>query len=228
MSKEIKSTKSGKCPTLKPMPPDSEFDSVQLAEGVKVELEHTADVQVAKQIAKAHLLESPDYYIELEKMERKLSTPKLTVEDVAAQRAAYEIYLMQNPAIADKVIARMLQGDYWGAQEKFYEPFLKTWYAEQRGEDFDFIEANKDFNLEYLGALAVERQEGIKRFKKLARLIDRKFTTEASHLIREGKLTEEQFREYVIKMSRAHRWGDALLVSKRGNKLHSDYEEEYK
>jgi hypothetical protein len=60
-----------KCAKLTPMPADQRFDPLQLAKGVVVELEHTDDLDVAKQIAKAHLLESPDYYIELEKMERK-------------------------------------------------------------------------------------------------------------------------------------------------------------
>ena len=43
-----------------------------LKKGTKVELEHTADRKVAECIARAHLEESPYYYEELEKMERKL------------------------------------------------------------------------------------------------------------------------------------------------------------
>jgi hypothetical protein len=42
--------------------PDSEFDSNQLETGIEVEKEHTDDVSIAKQIAKAHLLENRDYY----------------------------------------------------------------------------------------------------------------------------------------------------------------------
>jgi len=49
--------------------PDDQFDPVQLEKGVQVELEHTDDAQVAKAIAKAHLLEDSDYYIKLENME---------------------------------------------------------------------------------------------------------------------------------------------------------------
>jgi len=49
--------------------PDDQFDPVQLAKGIQVELEHTDDAQVAKAIAKAHLLEDSDYYIKLENME---------------------------------------------------------------------------------------------------------------------------------------------------------------
>ena len=50
--------------------PDEKFDAEQLAMGVKVEMEeHTDDPELAKQIAKAHLAEIPDYYTRLAKME---------------------------------------------------------------------------------------------------------------------------------------------------------------
>jgi hypothetical protein len=42
--------------------PDSEFEPTQLEAGIEVEKEHTDDVEIAKQIAKAHLLENRDYY----------------------------------------------------------------------------------------------------------------------------------------------------------------------
>ena len=45
--------------------PDSDFDSEQLAKGIKVEYEHTNDKEIAKEIAKDHLAEDPDYYIKL-------------------------------------------------------------------------------------------------------------------------------------------------------------------
>lgn len=52
--------------------PDSDYDSEQLKKGIAVEKEHTDNKEVAKIIAKDHLDEFPDYYIELEKMEEKL------------------------------------------------------------------------------------------------------------------------------------------------------------
>lgn len=61
---------SGRCPpaaALLPVPPDSRFDPRQLAEGTRVELEHTGSRATAKKIAKHHLLEDPAYY-------RKLAT----------------------------------------------------------------------------------------------------------------------------------------------------------
>lgn len=52
--------------------PDDQFDADQLSKGTTVELEHTDDPKIAKQIAKAHLLESPEYYIKLDEMETNL------------------------------------------------------------------------------------------------------------------------------------------------------------
>ena len=49
--------------------PDSDFDPDELAAGIHIEMEHTDDPAVAKEIAKDHLAEIPDYYTRLIKME---------------------------------------------------------------------------------------------------------------------------------------------------------------
>jgi hypothetical protein len=51
----------------------SDFCPVQLAKGVKVEREHTSDPKIAREIAMDHLKEDSEYYVKLEKMERKKS-----------------------------------------------------------------------------------------------------------------------------------------------------------
>lgn len=51
--------------------PDSDFDPEQLKKGIKVELEHTNSKDMAKEIAKDHLVEDPKYYDHLEEMEAK-------------------------------------------------------------------------------------------------------------------------------------------------------------
>jgi hypothetical protein len=61
---------------MRRMPPDRDFDPVQLAKGTEVELEHTPSRELAKEIAKAHLIESRDYYIKLEQMEKELAKEK--------------------------------------------------------------------------------------------------------------------------------------------------------
>jgi hypothetical protein len=43
----------------------------QLAMGIKIEMEHTADKEIAREIAMDHLAEIPDYYTRLKNMETK-------------------------------------------------------------------------------------------------------------------------------------------------------------
>lgn len=46
-------------------------DQRELKRGIKHEMEHTDDPEVAKEIALDHLAEDPRYYTHLEQMERK-------------------------------------------------------------------------------------------------------------------------------------------------------------
>lgn len=43
---------------------------IQLAKGIKVEMEHTGNIALAREIALDHLNEYPDYYDRLEKAEQ--------------------------------------------------------------------------------------------------------------------------------------------------------------
>jgi len=54
----------------------ADFDPKALAQGTKVEMEHTDDPKKAKRIAMDHLTEYPTYYTELKKMEKKLEEKK--------------------------------------------------------------------------------------------------------------------------------------------------------
>ena len=51
--------------------PDDKYDPKELEMGIEVEYEHSPNKQVAKEIAKDHLEELPDYYTRLKKMEKK-------------------------------------------------------------------------------------------------------------------------------------------------------------
>ena len=46
------------------------FIKEQIIKGLKIEKEHTGDQEMALEIVKDHLVESPYYYIELKKMEK--------------------------------------------------------------------------------------------------------------------------------------------------------------
>ena len=50
--------------------PDSDFDPEQLEIGIQHEMEHTKDRKIAKEIAKDHLCEDPNYYKKLKKIEK--------------------------------------------------------------------------------------------------------------------------------------------------------------
>lgn len=48
--------------------PSIKYDPKELAMGIKVEMEHTTDSDVAETIAKQHLAEDPEYYSKLKKI----------------------------------------------------------------------------------------------------------------------------------------------------------------
>ena len=64
-SKNSEKLKGGKADNR----PDTDFDPEQLKIGIKVESEHTKDRKIAKEVAKDHLSEIPDYYKRLKGME---------------------------------------------------------------------------------------------------------------------------------------------------------------
>jgi SWI/SNF-related matrix-associated actin-dependent regulator 1 of chromatin subfamily A len=71
----IKSDKirGGKADDKKP----SDFDKKKLAEGMKVEREHTSDKKIAQEIAMDHLTEDPNYYVKLKEVEKGKEPPTL-------------------------------------------------------------------------------------------------------------------------------------------------------
>ena len=52
--------------------PDSKYPQDQIRMGIKVEKEHTDDPEKAKEIAKDHLSEFPDYYTRLRRLRKRL------------------------------------------------------------------------------------------------------------------------------------------------------------
>ena len=50
---------------------DQQTLTAQLALGIQVEMEHTGDPREAREIALDHLMELPDYYSRLTRMERQ-------------------------------------------------------------------------------------------------------------------------------------------------------------
>lgn len=78
--------------------PDSEFDAEQLAAGIKVEMEHSSDPEVAKKIAKQHLREDPKYYIKLKLVEgepMQKSLKKAILQKARSRADKFESCVMQ-------------------------------------------------------------------------------------------------------------------------------------
>jgi len=73
--------------------PDENFDPRDLKVGIRIEMEHTSDPNIAKQIAKAHLSEFPHYYTSpkgLLNMEKKLKGEKKIVSKSTEKRLAIQ------------------------------------------------------------------------------------------------------------------------------------------
>ena len=80
---------------MKRMPRLSTAARRQLARGTRVELEHTRSRRLARLIAAHHLSESPRYYVELAKMEKKLM--KNPIEEI--EPALARVYIEEARAV---------------------------------------------------------------------------------------------------------------------------------
>lgn len=87
----------------------SNFDRFALARGTAVELEHTSDPRVAQEIAMDHLMEDPQYYEKLARMEAGACDPGRSeeysrgVEEGALPEDEDEDEVVENPADVDIV-----------------------------------------------------------------------------------------------------------------------------
>jgi len=105
----------------------SDFDPKQIEMGIKVEMEHTKDRDMAEEIAMDHLTEIPDYYTRLKKMEDKaegrdkaasmkwkhVTTLNATALNVAVQVAWVRI---RSNGQMGQVVANRLPNGRWDVQ----------------------------------------------------------------------------------------------------------------
>ena len=68
--------------------PDEMFNESELMRGTKHEMEHTSNRNIAKEIAKDHLSEDPQYYKKLERMEQGFMAKKYYAEQSGVDTAA--------------------------------------------------------------------------------------------------------------------------------------------
>lgn len=117
-----------------------DFDSEQLEKGVKVELEHVDDKQLAKEIAMDHLMEDPKYYDKLEKVEKHSS--------LALSKRAADVRYAKDPLSTYKK-----KRDFDDTKEpegkaekgkNQYRFVIQRHKAKQAGEHFDLRLENDD------------------------------------------------------------------------------------
>jgi hypothetical protein len=82
---------------------DSEVDPDQLSMGIKIEMEHTKDFNTAKEIAKDHLKEIPDYYTRLSGMEDQAKNNQDEDDDPE----------IVQPAVKKSLVANLKDGTGW-------------------------------------------------------------------------------------------------------------------
>jgi DNA repair exonuclease SbcCD ATPase subunit len=111
--------------------PDSEFDSKQVAKGIAIEKEHTKNESLAKEIAKDHLSEIPDYYDKLEKMEKQSSKLREVANRLKQSKRKYEqatrsledLYQETPYANVDKPLADLKDAFASGNQQKIWDSY---------------------------------------------------------------------------------------------------------
>jgi hypothetical protein len=84
--------------------PDSAFNKKELAKGINVEMEHTNNPEIAKEVVKDHLTEFPKgYYSNLDKMEKKLKREKIIGQENTKQNRENRFYNIDEKFIKKKL-----------------------------------------------------------------------------------------------------------------------------
>lgn len=104
---------------------ESQFDQEALQQGIEIEMEHTDDENIAREIAMDHLTEDPEYYTKLSEMEgnteKAFLKALLQPKERAKQREEVAAWLKDNPNPKDEE--------------------LHAW-AESKGYDIDEVEGD--------------------------------------------------------------------------------------
>jgi len=116
--------------------PDSMFDKRQLEKGIKVELEHTPNRNIAKEITKDHLSENKLYYNYLEDMEKKMNKSKIHYTKKPKKTLA-EIFFSKGQRAVKGRVKRGENGDVFGAVDDILTPLPEIDYARPQKVDYE-------------------------------------------------------------------------------------------
>lgn len=97
---------------------ETDIDQNELKKGIVVEMEHTNNKNVSKQIALDHLIEIPDYYTRLEKMEA------IAMNKVKSPYKEIIKFFQQNKNPSDKLVHQFAEKNGFN-EHKFEEMIYK-------------------------------------------------------------------------------------------------------
>ena len=92
-------------------------DSVQLTQGIEIEMEHTTDPEEAKKIALDHLAEDPRYYTKLKKMEAGACDDVQVEEGSGPEEEQYKISPKDLDVLKNAIAAKKLENGYPSEEE---------------------------------------------------------------------------------------------------------------
>jgi hypothetical protein len=117
----------------------------QMLKGVNVEKEHTDVFEIALKIAVDHLVESPFYYIELEKMEKKLSLMEQVSLEEGFDFNKYFDPMFGNTDDYYKSPSHVFL--YPDSVKVFMKDFSCSWFMDSLEDSWGKIKGYKDFCL---------------------------------------------------------------------------------
>ena len=153
----------------------------QVLHGIKVEMEHTSDPEVAKKIALDHLNESIHYYEELEKMEKRLERMDMDehfdqIKDSYAEGGEIEeIFVFETPS-GERSKLNYIQ------QVLIRTSAFKKWFGDWELAGRRFIKDNKE-NFE-------------KHYEEVSKVID--YQTLEPRVVFHGTRTQEEFYTFDV------------------------------
>lgn len=97
-----------------------DFDPKQLKMGIEIEKKHVNDEEMAKEIVMDHLVEFPDYYTRLKKMEEKAKKESFNLRNIKLGYSAIKIEEHEKKMI-DEIIFKLK-----GRVKKFFSDYIST------------------------------------------------------------------------------------------------------
>ena len=135
-----------------------DFDAKALAQGVKVEMEHTTDPKIAQEIAMDHLAEDLKYYIKLATIEKSIaSNPMAEIDINTAEQSMDEMASRGSDHWVMAIDAAVSDAGYGDNPESIPLPQFRTLYISKVDDGiYSAIVKNEDPNSGDSGATIMQ------------------------------------------------------------------------